>query len=121
MPAGNRDEPRVLGQKKPAATTRVDCVTIQANKWATVTSFTACNQGAAISTIQVSVAPRGVAHAVGQFIMYNKPIAVGDTIWVTGESLQLQSGDVIRVYSDTGDVSFTFAGTLRSATTAKNG
>ncbi len=117
----NRSESRVLGQLKPPATTRADCVTVPANRWADVTSIVACNQNAGISTIQVSVARRGVVHAAVQFILYNKPIAPGDSIWVQGSSLQLSPKDVIRVYSDTGDVSFTVCGVLISATVAKNG
>ena len=117
----NRSEPRTLGQRKPAATTREAIVTIQANRWATITGIVACNQGAGISTIQVSLAPRGAAHVASQFILYNKAIAVGDSIWITETGLQMAPLDVIRVYSNTGDVSFAVCGVLIAATVAKNG
>lgn len=96
----------VLNQSKPAATTLTDAYTCPASKHATV-EVVLCNVGSD-STVRMSHAIAGAANALSQYYLYDFPLLAGEskvTVRIT-----LRATDVLRVYSNTGDVAFTTNG-----------
>lgn len=95
-----------LAQSAPAATTLTDAYTVPALKHATV-EVVACNRGAD-TVVRLQHAIGGAASANGQYWLYNYPLLANDT-QVTAR-LTLAAGDVLRVYSGSGSVSFNING-----------
>jgi len=92
----------VLNQSKPAATTLTDAYTCPASKHATV-EVVLCNVGAD-ATVRMSHAIAGAVDALSQYYLYGFALAAGEskvTVRIT-----LRATDVLRVYSNTGDVTF---------------
>jgi hypothetical protein len=104
-------EIRKIDQKIPAAATPVDSITGAAKRatdregGTVVSSIVCCNQGGAVSKVRLSLAIGGAGHTASQYFVYDKQIAVGD-VYVFNYPITLAPGDVIRVESDTGSVSF---------------
>ena len=95
-----------LAQSSPAATTLADAYTVPAAKHATI-EVVACNR-AADTVVRVQHAVGGAASADAQYWLYDYPLQANDT-QVTAR-LTLAAGDVIRVYSGSGSVSFNING-----------
>ena len=95
-----------LAQSSPAATTLTDAYTVPTAKNATI-EVVACNR-AADTVIRVQHAIGGAASAVAQYWLYDYPLIANDT-QVTAR-LTVKAGDVIRVYSGSGSVSFNING-----------
>ncbi len=66
-----------------------------------------CNQIAGTSRFWISIAPKGAADATSQYLYFNLPMDPNDSFKFDVGAL-ISQGDVIRVKSDTGSVSFTF-------------
>ena len=99
---------KILGQSAPAANTLTDCYTAPSR--AVVSSFTACNQSASSDAlIRMSVARAGASDSVEQYIYYGLPLFSSDTFIAT-IGITLAAGDVVRVWSNTGLVSFSLFG-----------
>lgn len=92
----------------PAAGVLTDCYTAPGK--VVVSSFTACNQSKTIdANIRMSVVVAGAADEAKQYIYYDLPLFAADTFIAT-IGITLSAGDVLRVLSDSGLVSFNFFG-----------
>ena len=100
---------KVLAQTIPAAITLTDSYTVPGATSATISSFLACNQGSVAANFRVSVAVAGAADATKQYLYYDYSIPKKQTYAGT-LGITLATTDVIRVYSDTGNVSFNIFG-----------
>lgn len=99
---------KILGQSAPAANTLADCYTAPAR--AVISSFTACNQSKTQDAqFRLAVAQGGAADDAKQYIYYDLPLFAADTFIAT-VGITLAAGDVVRVLSDTGLVSFNLFG-----------
>lgn len=96
----------ILGQAAPAATTLVACYTVPASKRVTARVI-ATNRGA-LTTFRIALAPDGAADANSQYVVYDMPIEGNDSL--SSEPIALDAADVVRVYSTSGNVSFTVTG-----------
>jgi hypothetical protein len=95
-----------LAQSAPAATTLTDAYTVPTAKNATI-EVVACNR-ASDTVVRVQHAIGGAASAVTQYWLYDYPLLANDT-QVTAR-LTVMAGDVIRVYSGSGSVTFNVNG-----------
>lgn len=96
-----------LGQSAPAATTLTDIYTVPANQVATV-EVVICETGGAAATVRLAHAVNGAADTIAQYMLRNYPVAANDSKTTT--RFTARAGDVIRGYSDTGNVSFNVNG-----------
>lgn len=102
------DAVKILGQSLPTANVLTDIYTVPASTSATISSIFICNQGLAAS-IRISVAVAGAADNGKQYLYHNLFIDVNDSFIATA-GVTLSAGDVVRAYSDTGNVSFNLFG-----------
>lgn len=91
-----------LAQSAPAATTLTAAYTVPASKHTTY-EVVACNR-ASDTVVRVQHAINGAASATSQYLLYDYPLIANDTM-VTAR-LTASAGDVIRVYSGSGAVTF---------------
>jgi len=96
----------VTEQVEPAATTLTDIYTIGTVIVSKIVSVFICNKGAGADTVRIAQSVGGGAIADKDYIYYNLSIASTDTFLITTPIFG-NSGDIIRVYSTTGDTSFT--------------
>ena len=99
---------KVLGQSYPSASTLTPLYTCSAIG-AAISSITVCNQGVASATFNVSIAIGGAIDAPQQYLYYGLQITPNDTFTAT-LGLTVAGGDVVRVFSTTGNVSFQLFG-----------
>jgi hypothetical protein len=95
----------------PGATTLTDLYTVPAVKRATL-RVVGTNRGAA-TLIRISVAPGGAADTASQYLIYNLSLEANDA--VATAPLMLAAGDVVRVYSSSGNVAFHCTGLIQDA------
>jgi hypothetical protein len=100
---------QILGQVMPAAATLSAIYTVPVSTSATASTIVACNQAGTATTFRISVAIGGAADAAAQYIYYDVTIAGNDTFAAT-IGMTLATGDEVRVYSASGNVSFTLFG-----------
>ena len=93
-----------LAQASPGAL--ADIYTVPTGKRGTV-EVIMCNVGAA-ALVSLSQAPAGAADSPVQYLIYDAAIDAGDSR--TTARITVSAGDVIRGFSDTGDVSFNVNG-----------
>ena len=74
-------------------------------KASVVSTVFACNQSTTKTTVRVSVAKNGEADARKHYLYYDTEVPANDSLAFT-VGVTLAIGDVIRVYSDNGMVSF---------------
>lgn len=95
-----------LGQSAPGATTLTSSYTVPRERHATIRVI-ACNRGAA-TTIRVAISPNGESIANKHYIIYDLALAANDS--TSTAPVTVGGTDVVRVYSASGDVSFTVTG-----------
>lgn len=100
---------KVLGQLAPAATTLSALYTVPASTSATASSIVVCNQNASKIKFRVSVAVAGAVDAAQQYLFYDVDVLANASLVVT-MGMTLAATDVVRVYSDTANVSFNLFG-----------
>lgn len=100
---------KVLGQAIPAANTLVDIFTAPLQ---TMFAFVACNQNNAATKFRMSIAVGGAADTPKQYVYFDESIAATATT-ATGVQFVLAAGDVVRVRSANGQVSFQIVGIER--------
>ena len=100
---------KVLGQAAPAATTNTDLYTVPSSHETTVSSVLVCNRGDAPGTFRVAVRPAGASLADEHYQYYDLPILANDT-FVSTIGITLAATDVVMVYADTADFSFSLYG-----------
>jgi len=99
------DQPKILGQSAPAATTLTDLYTVPGSTNTVVSTVTICNTGSTDTTFRLSVAPAGAADALSQYLYRDETVAANDTFVLTA-GLTLQATDKLRCYSANGNCSF---------------
>lgn len=100
---------KVLGQIVPSANSLTAVYTVPALTQATVSSISICNQNATGIVFRISVAVNGAADDPKQYLYYDLPLLENDT-FVATVGMSLAAGDVIRVRSNTANVSFNVFG-----------
>ena len=99
---------KVLGQANPSATTESTLYT--AASAAVVSTLTICNQTSSAATYRIAVRPAADGStAAKHWIVYGATVAASDTTALT-LGLTLASGDVIRVYASSANLSFSAFG-----------
>lgn len=102
---------KILGQYKPAVNTTVHAYTVPATTQAIVSSIVVCNQHTTdIASYSISIVPKDVVQGNEHFIYKLKRVLQGDTI-VHKLGIGLAEGDTVRVFTPTGNVSFSVFGT----------
>jgi hypothetical protein len=96
-----------LAQSSPAATTLTDAYTTPSLKRSTI-EVVICNRDAAGTTVRLSYAIAGAANAVSQYMLYD--YALGANASVSTTRFTTKASDVVRVYSTSGNVTFTVNG-----------
>jgi hypothetical protein len=96
-----------LAQSAPAATTLTAAYTVPAGKVATV-EVIVCERNAATALIRLALSPNGATIADTHYLFYNYNMAANDTL--TTARFVVNAGDVLRVYSSTGNVTFNING-----------
>lgn len=94
----------ILAQLSPPGTTLSTLYTSPSNTKG-MCELIVTNRDSEVGYFRVAISPDGVAVANEQYIAYDKPINGGDS--VCSVEFSLNSNDIVRVYSDTGLVSFT--------------
>ena len=99
----------ILGQTSPAATTLSPIYTVPAVTSAVISSIIVCNTNGSSATFRIYIAIAGAADNIQQYIYYDLPILNNDTFIAT-VGISLATTDVVRVYANTTNVSFTISG-----------
>lgn len=100
----------ILGQVAPVAATLTVLYSAPvrpAAKYARA-KVIAANRGVASDTFRIAISPNGVPIAVAHYVAYDKAIGANDSL--ASVEVTIGSGDVVRVYSAGGSMSFTFTG-----------
>lgn len=100
---------KVLGQLTPAATTLTALYTVPASTQTTCSSIVVCNQNASSIAFRVSVAIGGAADTPAQYLYYDVALTKNNS-FVATLGITLAATDVVRVRSDTANVSFNLFG-----------
>ena len=99
---------KVLGQSAPSATTNTDLYTVPSATSAVCSTLAICNRG--VSTFfRVAVRPAGATLANEHYVVYDSAISAGDAVFLT-LGLSLATTDVVTVYANTANVSFSLFG-----------
>ena len=99
----------VLGQSYPAGGTLTTLYTVPGATSVASSSLMVCNQSSSPAKVRVSVAIAGAADTAAQYIRYDSPL-LGNEARTIVAGMTLATTDVVRVYSDTGTVSFVLFG-----------
>lgn len=101
---------KILGQSNPAATTETVLYTAPALTSSVVSTITICNQTSSAATYRIAVRPSAAGSTLAQhWIVYGATVAASDTTALT-LGLTLATGDTIRVYASTANLSFSAFG-----------
>lgn len=101
------DTLKVLGQVNPLGSTLTDAYTAPAA--AAVSSVVVCNQATYTIKFRISVAVAGAADDPKQYLYYDVEVDANDT-FVAVIGVTLATTGVIRVYANSGQVSFNIFG-----------
>lgn len=106
------DAYKSLVQSMPAMGALTDAYTVPAGKMAVVSTIVVCNIASFGATFRIKHSVAGVADADSQYLFCDTPIDAKATRGFTfGPTLA--AGDVLRVYSDSGYVTFNVYGLER--------
>ena len=97
----------ILGQASPSSGVTVALYTVPANKTATVKVVFA-NRAASSAAVDLAASPNGAALANEHYLTYGYFLAARDA--VSSVTYTLGDGDIVRVKSSNGEVSFTCTG-----------
>lgn len=101
---------KILGQLSPSASALTDLYTVPSTFFSSISSIIICNHNSSIViNFRISVAIGGADDAPAQYLYYDLPLDSNDTFIAT-IGMSLGSGDKVRVYSDTANVSFNIFG-----------
>jgi len=97
---------KVLGQSNPAATTETTLYTVPASSSTVVSTIAIANQAGTAATYRIAIRPSADAStAEKHWIVYGATVAASDSTFLT-LGVTLATGDVIRVYASTANLSF---------------
>jgi hypothetical protein len=103
------DTLKVLGQAAPAATVLTSLYTVPAATQTAVSSIVVCNQNAATIHFRISIAVGGAADSPQQYLYFDSML-LANSSFVATIGVSLAATDVIRVQTDTANVSFSAFG-----------
>ncbi len=106
------ETPKVLGQLVPAATTLSILYTTPGATNVVGSTIVVTNQSTD-TTFRISIAVAGAADNAKQYLAWNAAIPANSFVAIT-VGFMLGAADVIRVYSDSGNVSFNAFGVERA-------
>ena len=100
---------KILAQSAPAAATSTNMYACRENGRANAESMTVCNRGSTDDRVRVSISLLGATVATKDYLYYDLLVQANDSFaaalgWV------IPSTAVVRVYSTTGNSSFTMFG-----------
>lgn len=98
-----------LGQSNPIAETLTDIYTVPASTQSVISSLMVCNLSAGPARIRVSVRIAGESDGSKQYLYYNLFVEGNNTFAAT-LGITLNAGDVVSVYSTTGNTAFNLFG-----------
>lgn len=98
----------VLGQAAPAAGVLTDIYLVPRQQCAREVKVISCNRGGSVAAVRITIAPNGAADSNAHDISTAKPVDEYDT--VASVEVALGEGSIVRVASDTGDVTFNVIG-----------
>ena len=90
---------KLLAQSAPSATTLTTLYMTPGCCCATVETLTICNRSAVATSFRISVAPKGAADSVAQYIYYDTAIGGNTTLNLTVLNWNLTATDELRVYA----------------------
>lgn len=99
---------KVLGQSIPAAVTNTTLYTVPAATSTVASTLSICNQSVS-TTVRVAIRPAGATLASSQYLMYDTVVSANDTLFIT-IGVALATTDVVTVYANTANVSFSLFG-----------
>lgn len=103
---------KILGQSNPAATTETVLYTapVSPATAAVASSIVICNQTATAATYRIAVRPAADgATTAKHWIVYGATVAASDSTVLT-MGVTIASGDTVRVYASTANLSFSLFG-----------
>lgn len=100
---------KVLGQSAPSATTLTDLYTVPSSTQTTVSTVYVCNHNATKIVFRIAIAVAGAADTAAQYL-YRDSILPANSSFAATVGLTLGATDVIRVRTDTANVSFSAFG-----------
>jgi hypothetical protein len=101
---------KVLAQSNPSATTETTLYTVPSSTSAVVSTISICNQAGTSGTYRIAVRPAADSStAAKHWIVYGATVAASDSIMLT-LGLTLATGDVVRVYASSANISFSAFG-----------
>lgn len=103
------DTLKVLAQSYPISSTLTDAYIVPVATQAVVSTIVVSNLGSYFAKFRVAIAIAGGADTFSQYIRYDVPVPPNDGFDIT-IGITLGAGDIIRVYSDTGSISFNILG-----------
>lgn len=99
---------KVLGQVAPAATSNTDIYTTPVLTNTVCSTLVVCNRGTS-AMFRIAVRPNGSALSNEHYIVYDNYVNQNDSIFLT-LGITLSAGDVVTVYADSDNVSFSLFG-----------
>lgn len=103
------DTIKTIAQINPSANILTDLYTVPAVTSTAVSSVVICNQNSTDIAFRISIAIAGAGDAIKQYIYYDLPLMANDTFIAT-IGVTLATTDVVRVRSNTANVSFSLFG-----------
>ena len=101
---------KILGQSNPAATTETVLYTVPAATSTVGSSIVICNQTATAATYRIAVRPSAAGSTLAQhWIVYGATVAASDSTVIT-MGVTLATGDTVRVFASTANLSFSLFG-----------
>jgi hypothetical protein len=100
---------KVLGQVAPGATTETTLYTVPSATSAVASTLIVCNRADSTSKYRIAVRPAGATLANQHYIVYDSTLAVNDSVFLT-LGITLSATDVITVYSNAANTSFSLYG-----------
>lgn len=100
---------KTLFQVAPLVGVLTDAYTVPGNTQVAVSSMWICNRSKGVTSFRIAVALGGEADDPKQYIAYDVPLLPNQSLPITSGPLA-QAGDVFRVWSEHGTISFGFFG-----------
>ena len=101
---------KVLGQVAPSATADTDLYTVPVSTATVASSISICNRSATGGTFRLAIRPAGETIANKHYISYDTAVPGNDSIHLT-MGMTMGNTDVVTVYANNSNFSFTLFGT----------
>lgn len=101
---------KVLGQLNPTANTNTTLYTVPSGNSVVVSTIAICNQIGTVANFRVAIRPAGETLSSKHYLNYDTQVPGFDQISLT-MGITLASTDVVTVYANTANVSFSIFGT----------